>query len=74
MKYKFTVSYIHNSFIKAHPAMHENHPDFRAATANTEYLLEYGADVPMDQAERNLRLSLEADDCHVLSIQGVQVG
>jgi hypothetical protein len=71
--YKFTVNYIHNSFIKANPAMHENHPDFIKASSTTDYELVHTEGIALEDAQNKLVLSLEADDCTVLSIHGVKI-
>lgn len=74
MKYKFDAEYIHDSFIKSHPAMHENHPDFIAATSRSTTEIEYSVDIPLDQAKQNIQEALEADGCHVLKIEGPVIG
>ena len=51
MKYKFTVDYIHNSFIEAHPTMHENHPDFIKATSTSIYELDHAEEVSLEVAQ-----------------------
>jgi hypothetical protein len=70
MKYKFDIEYIHDSFIKAHPSMHENHPEFIAATSRSTLEVEYGIDIPVEQVKENIRSAIEADECHLLKITG----
>jgi hypothetical protein len=72
MKFKFDIEYIHDSFLKAHPGMHENHPDFIAATSRSTIEIEYGfgLDISVEEAKKNVQLSIEADDCHLLKITG----
>lgn len=74
MKYNFDIEYIHDSFIKAHPSMHENHPDFIAATSRTNLEVEYSTDPGLDQAKQNIQAALEVDGCHLLKISGGPVG
>lgn len=74
MKYKFTVDYIHNSFIEAHPTMHENHPDFIKATSTSIYELDHAEEVSLEVAQQNVVQSLESDNCKVLRISGARIG
>lgn len=74
MKYKFDIEYIHDSFIKAHPSMHENHPDFIAATSRTSIEIDHTDDTSVEQAKQNIQAAIEADECHLLKISGGPVG
>lgn len=70
MKFKFDIEYIHDSFLKDHPGMHENHPDFIAATSRSTIEVEYKDDTSVDEAKLNIQKAIEADECHLLRISG----
>jgi len=70
MNYTFQIDYIHNSFIEAHPAMHENHPDFIAATSHTDIHLEYADDISIEEIRGNILTAMALDNCKVLRLEG----
>ena len=70
MNYTFQVDYIHNSFIEAHPTMHENHPVFIAATSHTELHLQYGPETSIEEIRGNILTAMALDNCKVLKLEG----